>query len=803
MLKKEKIAIVYDDESILKTLENILGDRYEIFGVISGKSLVADVINLGCTAVLLDINSFEMAGKIADEFKNSPELRCRPTIFVSKSESEQEKYFGIGACDVITKPLNPAVVQARVSRQVARYIANIMATKKDECFKTLIQQTKKVIFESDFATEKIQSLCNFEDIFGRVPYTTISEEDAIKAEVIHPQDINVFKEIFRQARGGKNVPEVKIRIKNKNGDYRWSLISTVVMTDKDGDLYKAISTLEDIDDRVKLSQINDKSLGTAIANAKLCMFEYYIDDNYIVCSDATMETFGTSHIIENSVEYLIESGIVRKDYGANLREAYRKITEGSPMEQFEIIQFHKDGTEMMTEITLTNVYDSEGRPYVAIGLMRDLTDRLLLTKQAYYDELTGCRNLAKFKLDAPEIIKQNPDLGYMVVKFDIDRFKLLNEVYGYEMCDKILVHLSDAVEKTLDSSCDIHARINADEFIMLIGFENEQKLLEKIENKDRVISEYLQKLIPDKICIRKGRCHVEKGETDFNSIFEKVNFAHRFAKKNDTLACNYDGEMKKLALRQKEIESRMEIALKNEEYKVFLQPKYRLSDEKIIGAEALVRWKSGGEVIAYPDSFIPIFEKSGFITQLDMYMFEQACKIIKGWIDSGITPITVSVNFSRLHLSNSDFVKKLSQLADQYGVPHNLLEIEITETAIFDNIEILEKVLLELHSENFTLSMDDFGTGYSSLGLLKNIPVDVIKIDKSFFDDSQDNERAMLVIGSVMDMAKKLKAHTVAEGVETKEKVDLLKHLGCDTVQGYYYAKPMPAEEFTVKFIKA
>lgn len=800
MLIKEKILIVAGSRLIFQELEDILGSTYELVCFGNSEKITAKAKEIKPVLILLDIILPSKGIEIIAELKAEPALSDIPVIFLTES-GDEEQGFELGAVDVITKPLKPRVVKARVKQQVDTYINNVSTMLTKECFKALIQQTNKVVFECDFFTEKIQSLFNFEAIFGRSPFTKNSATDAINANVIHPDDVNAFKDMFSCIRSGHNVPEVKIRIKDSNGEYKWSLLSAAVMSNKHGDLYKALAMLEDIDAGVKLSQVSSNRLDAAIINSKLCMFEFYIAEQRTVCSPVTMEIFGTPHIIENAVETVLAAGIVHPSYVEKFRETYRKISNGSPLEQLELIQFRKDGSEIFVELTLTTVFDKQGRPFVAIGLMKDLSDRLLLIKQVYYDELTGSRNLTKFKLDATELIKENPQLGYMVIKLDIDRFKLLNEVYGYEVCDKILIEFSKAVELSLDPKCDIHARINADEFILLIGFTDDDSLVEKIKQKDKLVDEYLQQLIPDKIYIRKGRYSIEKGETNFNAIFEKVNFAHRFAKTNNILVCNYDDEIKKIALKKKDIESRMEAALLNEEFKVFLQPKYRLSDETIVGVEALVRWMPNKQDIVYPGSFIPVFEQNGFITRLDMYMFEQSCKLIRNWIDSGIAPVAISVNFSRLHLNDITFVSRLSELSNKYCIPHNLLEIEITETAIFDNIGILENVLAELHGEGFTLSMDDFGTGYSSLGLLKSIPVDVIKMDKSFFDDSQNNARARLVIGSVMDMAKKLNAHTVAEGVETKENVDLLKSLGCDIVQGYYYARPMPAEEFTNKCI--
>ncbi len=415
-----------------------------------------------------------------------------------------------------------------------------------------------------------------------------------------------------------------------------------------------------------------------------------------------------------------------------------------------------------------------------------------LFKQAFYDELTGLRNFVKFKLDAEQLLKNNPDVGYHMIMFDVDRFKVMNELYGFVEGDRILKNVAKTMETLYDKEHEVYGRIGSDEFVALLRRTPEAEAM----NNRHLFSETFCKLnasmLNYKLTFPAGRYTIEKGETDVAAIFEKVNIAHRLAKeKNDNKFCNYDASTKQIAIKEKEIEDKMEPALENGEFLLFLQPKYRLADEKIVGAEALVRWKVEDIDIVYPGNFIALFEKNGFITKLDFYMFEKTCATIRKWLDEGVDAPTVSVNFSRLHLNNPTFLESLCEIADKYNVPRKLLEIELTETAMLDNENDLCVFLNGLHDAGFTLSMDDFGTGYSSLGLLKNLPVDVVKIDRSFFVDTIDEERTKNVLFCIIDMAKRLGIHTVAEGVELKEHVELLKNLGCDIVQGFYFARPM------------
>ncbi len=392
----------------------------------------------------------------------------------------------------------------------------------------------------------------------------------------------------------------------------------------------------------------------------------------------------------------------------------------------------------------------------------------------------------------------------MLVKFDIDRFKLINQTYGYVEGDRVLRNVATALKGCIDSEQDTFARVNTDEFTILHRIKPTERLADL---RDAFMKSFFELMgdVPYGITFPQGSYIVEQRETnkDILDAIEKANIAHRKAKHDGVEYCSYDDAMKRDAMRDKEIENKMRPALKNGEFKVFLQPKYYIVDETIAGAEALVRWKNNNADVYYPGSFIPLFERNGFITKLDMYMFEHVCEIIRGWIADGIEPITVSVNFSRNHLHNPDFVSELCAIADKYGVSRRFLEIELTETVMFDNEEKIMEVLNSLHGEGFTLSMDDFGTGYSSLGLLKNIPVDVIKIDRGFFLTAVDPDRANTVISNVMKMAHELGIHTVAEGVEAREQIDMLRDVGCEIVQGYYYAKPMPDYELTKQLKEA
>jgi len=340
-----------------------------------------------------------------------------------------------------------------------------------------------------------------------------------------------------------------------------------------------------------------------------------------------------------------------------------------------------------------------------------------------------------------------------------------------------------------------------DNFAVLLEYDDIAYIISKMKEINNEIQNfYLIKSIKYNIVISSGVYLVGDRKEEIETILDKANLAKDTVKGNHKSDYSfYDEALRDTLLEEKYIENNMYGALEKQEFQVYLQPKYTLEDKNIGGAEALVRWKHEGSMI-YPNKFIPLFEKNGFIIHLDMYVFEQVCYTIKRWLDNGIKPIPISVNVSRVHLNNPNFIDKFKKIVEKYQVPASLIELELTENTVLDNVDMLINIMNKLKTIGFKLSMDDFGSGYSSLNLLKEIPIDVLKIDKEFFN-SKEVERTEIVINNVIKMARELNILVVAEGVEKEEQVETLTHMKCNMAQGFFFAKPMPIEEFE-KLIK-
>lgn len=252
---------------------------------------------------------------------------------------------------------------------------------------------------------------------------------------------------------------------------------------------------------------------------------------------------------------------------------------------------------------------------------------------------------------------------------------------------------------------------------------------------------------------------------------------------------------------KKNIEKDFMQGIENNEFKIFLQPKFNTKTEKIVGAEALIRREKDGNMLM-PNQFIPIYEQSGVITKLDMFVLENICVKLKEWKEKNYKLIPIAINESRRQLYNKNHINELKQIIDLYNINPNYIELELTETTVVENIEIAKEAEKNVHKLGFVVSMDDFGVGYSSFYMLKNINIDILKIDKSFSDEVLESKRGKIILEAIIEMAKKLDIKTVAEGIETKEQVDYLKMIGCDMIQGYYFEKPIPMKKFEDKYLK-
>lgn len=426
--------------------------------------------------------------------------------------------------------------------------------------------------------------------------------------------------------------------------------------------------------------------------------------------------------------------------------------------------------------------------YIVIS---NLKKQKQLYEYAYIDGVTKKGNIYYFRKIGQERLEKEPKTDKYILVLDINKFKMINKSFGYKIGDNILYGIGNKLEQILGVESLI-CRYSNDYFVAMFEYkENLTNLLQQIvgelENLRLEENKY-------NLSINMGVYKVKEEDKDISEIMDKAIIAHS-ASKGDVFDKYhiYDDEMEKEMEFESKIEQNMSSAIENEEFEVYYQPKFFTESEKLYGAEALVRWKHDGKIIP-PDKFIPIFEKNKFILKLDLYILDKVCKDIKAWKEKYDKEIIVSVNVSRQHFMDEHFLEKYLMVTAKHSINTNNIDLEITESAtIEEGIDIIE-IMNKMKELGFLISIDDFGTGYSSLSSLQDMPADILKIDKSFVDKIGKTEKN--IVDYIINIAKELKLTTIAEGVETKEQREYLLEKGCDIIQGYYYSKPLPKEEF-------
>lgn len=423
-----------------------------------------------------------------------------------------------------------------------------------------------------------------------------------------------------------------------------------------------------------------------------------------------------------------------------------------------------------------------------------------LRRQLEYDDNTELYDKQAFYQNTDRIININRTRQYSIVLMDIEKFKIINDLFGRKEGDKLLKYFADKL-KEITGEEGVAGYYGADKFVICIPTERILNTDEFVEDIQRYINTYP---IDITINVCFGIYNISSKGVEINLMCDRANLAANSIKGNEMKRyAFYDDSMRIKLLSEQVILNEMQPALDKEQFKIYVQPKCNLETGELIGGEALVRWVHPEKGVVAPGTFIPLFEKNGFITKLDYYVWEQTCKIIRGWKDMGISTVPLSVNISRMNFYLPDFEKNLEELFKKYNLTPGDIYLEITESAYTTDPELINSVLCDLQNKGYMILMDDFGSGYSSLNMLKEAPLDVMKLDMKFLLGKGSKEKSEIILQSVIEMANKLKFKVIAEGVETKEQCELLSGLGCKFGQGYFFSKPIAAEEFKEKYLTA
>lgn len=420
-------------------------------------------------------------------------------------------------------------------------------------------------------------------------------------------------------------------------------------------------------------------------------------------------------------------------------------------------------------------------------------------KAPYIDVMTGLANNQGIGYYGAEIESKYAMEDYAACCINLKNFKYINQHMGTQIADDVIRQYASNIFGYADRKKELVARIGGDEFFALVHKDNLERFLDRA-SAVKIVASGGSIQMPVPVGARIGVYRAEKGAT-VQTMLSKSTFAIEQAR-NSRLTISYfnQGQMD-MSVYSKQVVYTLPEAIRERELKPFYQPKVYLDDGRLCGCEALVRWIHDGVTIP-PSEFIPVAESNGLITSLDLYMLEEVCKDIRNWLDRGIEPVCVSINYSQQDFYRDTLIEDTLNILNRYGIEGKYLEIEITESSFLERFEALDDFVKTMHENGIKVSLDDFGTGYSSLTMFKNLNLDTVKLDKSLFSNQEDqSQKSYIILRSIADMISQLNTITVAEGIETPEQLKLVHDIGGHVVQGFIFDRPLEYDEFTQRLI--
>lgn len=637
---------------------------------------------------------------------------------------------------------------------------------------------------------------------------------AIAETLIHPEDREIFLRVLnpKALHQGENLKQGyasgDVRKKCLDGQYRWARFTVFPLVCAASGRPLHMICVQDVDEQ-------KRAVGLARENALLqrrrldeLRYKTVLDHTNTLVFEwrGNQPTYTSPHIPQllagnYNGRWLFdvwrEDNVLSPEDGGIFKDCLNALEQGASSGEMTVRLRRRDGRFIWCRVTYTCLADPDlGIRY--IGTISDVDEVTRATQalrfRAEYDPLTGAYNMQTFFEKADLLIRQG-DGPRHIVRFDVAGFKGINEMFGLEEGDRLLRAIAHLVREQIDKRRETFARLSGDVFVACLAGDRD-RVRRFVGWLSRQLREYTQSY---RVMLFFGICPVEKRRTPVHVLCDWAHLALKTVKGSDlTNYAFYDGELRARLLDENNIKDQMHEALEKGQFVLYLQPKVEISSGRIVGAEALARWRHPTDGLILPGRFVPLFERNGFIVRFDEYIWEQTCKMLRLWLDKGYRPTPVSINVSRMHFNDDHFSGKLLALTDKYHLPRHLLELELTESAFFESEKTLIRVMNDLQKQGFVFSMDDFGTGYSSLSTLRALPFNIVKLDRTFISDGTDNERGQIVARNTVTMARQLKMKIIAEGVETVEQARFLLSIGCNYAQGYYYARPVDPEEFEV-----
>lgn len=568
----------------------------------------------------------------------------------------------------------------------------------------------------------------------------------------------------------------------------------------------------------KHSEENDsrrmlKHLSAILEKSGVIIFEYHIKTDTLIRYDKELKV---EVKIPKYCDYLRDKTRIYPDDRWKTIEFYSGRIKGP----IDIREVDEDGCISRKRLETVSVEDEAGEPGILFGMVIDVTGEwhqeerleheLDQLKEAgspcngcggypEYDQVTGLPSFNRFREEVDNVIASGKGENCLLVYTDLENFKYFNKKYGYAAGDQLLREFTDYIIDTLKKRNTAYfTRVVADQFILFFEEKWKDSSIDAINRINHGFIERQQKKYPEaKLRLRTGVYKVEKDCGGASFAIDAANYArHQIQDNSSKTVCIYDKTMADHQNMENEIATGIDKAIKNGEFKVYLQPRFSLTTGKIVGAESLVRWQKKDGTLLPPDSFIPVYEKNGCIIDLDFYMFEETVKLLAKWKEQGLPQCLISINASALHAQNSDTIHRYTTIIQKYGVDPSLTELELTETATVSDYDHVKHLFAKLQTAGFRTALDDFGAGYSVLNTVIDIPVNTVKVDRAFINNCETTHKGIYFLREIINLLKGLGYHIVCEGVETPEQAAILRNTMCDEVQGYWFSHPVPVSEF-------
>ncbi len=814
---REHILIVETDETILSDITAILKSKYEIIAVNNLKEasdyLHKEWYNFILVMVEAELLQASDYGMLKDRLSNDS-LKNIPYIAIADKDDIQSQIKSIefGANEVITAPVIAKVLHARINNIVAlnRHLYPTM-TRND------VNNDHKgeyiLVVEDDAATRALIGL------ILEKKYTILEAENGLEAlDLIRRHEDNLMAvildlnmpvmdgyqvmEYLKRYTNFKHIPIIiSTSDESRLSNMKILTLGANVVTHKPldtGILFQQVENLvseyREYKNEIRQHKMQASLFGNK-PNTFLCTYhfhskEFEIGDNYIKC-------LGTDFLsVFDTYPFQIDNFVLPADYERTSSFMNSVENVGEPL-SIEVKLRNEQGYYEWFEISKIINFDENNEPenvtFMFLNIQFAVEAKQGLKFMAANDTLTQIPNMNSFYGQVTGMLREYPDEKFVMITMDIFQFSMVNKLFGHKEGDSVIKYVATKLREIVEEyDIGAYGRASADVYYICIPESvNVGNFMQLMQN---AMSMYTLK-IQIKLCF--GIYRISDNRENVEEMIEHATFARKRTKEAPIKSFQYydDTLMKKEKFEAVAV-AEMEDALKSEQFEVYYQPKCDIDTGKVIGAEALIRWKRPDEGYMSPAYFIPIFEQNGTCVELDYFVYEQVCRTIRKCLDEGKKIVPVSVNVSRWSLYNEDLISNIVAIVEKYSLPHKYIEFEITESAFVLEANLLTSFSQNMRDNGFKVLIDDFGSGYSSLNSLKDIVVDVLKIDIKFLPVSKTEKKAEIVLSSIINMGLMLGLDIIAEGVETEEQVELLKSLGCKCVQGYYFFRPMPYTEF-------